>query len=184
MSTRTAALKESLLTVEPAICVERAVLYTKAWQDSEGEPLVIRRALAFSKVLREMRLYIRPGALLVGNQASCPRAAPIFPEFAMRWLIDEMDELPKRPIDRFAVGDDAKAALRGLYRYWQGRTYQDRVIALTRHTLPADYAAAFDVRLSSLNQAIANLGRLSSGDGHIIASHERAMRKLLSLIHI
>ena len=176
MSTRTEHLKESLLAVEPAICPERALLYTRAWQDSEGEPLMIRRALGFSKVLREMRLYIRPGDLIVGNQAGMPRAAPIFPEYAMRWVVEELDAFAKRPIDRFAASDETKATLRELYRYWKGRTYQDRVTALTRHSLPEEIAAAFDFRLSNLNQAISNLGRLSAGDGHIIANYERVIR--------
>ena len=176
MSVRTELLKDTLLAVEPALCPERAVLLTRSWRETEGQPVVIRRAMGFARILREMSIYIRPGELIVGNQASTPRAAPVFPEYAVRWIREELDELPKRPIDRFALSEETRAALRPVCGYWEGRTYQDRVTAVTRHSLPAELAAAFDFRLSTLNQVITNLSRLSTGDGHIIANYQRAMQ--------
>jgi pyruvate formate-lyase/glycerol dehydratase family glycyl radical enzyme len=176
VSVRTELLKDTLLAVEPALCPERAVLLTRSWRETEGQPVVIRRAMGFARILREMSIYIRPGELIVGNQASTPRAAPVFPEYAVRWIREELDELPKRPIDRFAVSEETRAALSPVCGYWEGRTYQDRVTAVTRHSLPAELAAAFDFRLSTLNQVITNLSRLSTGDGHIIANYQRAMQ--------
>ncbi len=122
-----------------------------------------------------MSIYILPGELIVGNQASEPRAAPVFPEYAVRWIVEELDDLPQRSIDRFAVSDATKTALREVCAYWDGHTYQDRVRAVTRHSLPDHLAAAFDFRLSSLNQVITNLGRQSTGDGHIIANYDRVI---------
>ena len=183
MTARTEYLKESLFSITPAICPERAVLLTKAWQQTEGQPVVIRRALGFAKVLEEMSIYIRPGELVVGNQASTPRAAPIFPEYAVRWIREELDELPKRPIDSFEVAETTRTALREVCAYWEGRTYQDRITAVTRHSLPPEIAAVFDFRRSNLNQVITNLARLSTGDGHIIVNYERVMQVgLLALI--
>jgi pyruvate formate-lyase/glycerol dehydratase family glycyl radical enzyme len=175
VSARTERLKEIQLTSEPAICPERAVLFTKAWRESEGQPILLRRAFGFSSVLREMSIYILPGELIVGNQASEPRAAPVFPEYAVRWIVEELDQFSQRSIDRFAVSDPTKAALRDICAYWDGHTYQDRVRGVTRQSLPDHLAAAFDFRLSSLNQVITNLGRQSTGDGHIIANYERVI---------
>ena len=177
MSTRTERLKETLVGIEPAICPERAVSFTRAWRETEGQPILIRRALGFARVLREMSIYILPGELIVGNQASEPRAAPVFPEYAVRWIVEELDDLPQRSIDPFAVSEATKTALRDVCAYWDGRTYQDRVRSVTGHSLPEHLAAAFDFRLSSLNQVITNLGRQSTGDGHVIANYERVMRE-------
>jgi pyruvate formate-lyase/glycerol dehydratase family glycyl radical enzyme len=176
VSTRTERLKERLLAVEPAVCADRAALFTASWRETEGEPILIRRALALRHVLLGMRIYIQDGELVVGNQAAAPRAAPVFPEYAVRWLRDELDTLPGRPTDRFQVSPETAAKVREICDFWDGRTHQDRVQATTRHGLPADLAPAFDFRLSSLNQVVSNLGRQSTGDGHIIADHERVIR--------
>ena len=183
MTERTERLKGSLLEIEPEICAERAVLLTGAWQETEGKPTPIRRALAFARVLHEMSIYIREGELIVGNQASKPRAAPIFPEYAVAWIEEEVDELPRRPIDRFAVSAETRARLREVCRYWRGRTFQDRVSSLTALSLPDDARPAFDTRLATFNQAISNLAHCSTGDGHIVADYgavlQRGLRGLL-----
>lgn len=44
-------LKESVLHATPEICPERALLITKAYRETEGQPMVLRRAKALSKVL-------------------------------------------------------------------------------------------------------------------------------------
>ena len=69
MSVRTELLKDTLLAVEPAICPERAVLLTRSWRETEGQPVVIRRAMGFARILEGMSIYMRPGELIVGNQA-------------------------------------------------------------------------------------------------------------------
>ncbi len=43
-----------------------------------------------------MTIYIEPQTLLAGNQASANRAAPIFPEYAMDWVMEELDRFEKR----------------------------------------------------------------------------------------
>jgi len=80
---RTRQLRDTLLAVTPKICSERARLYTESWEKTEGQPLVIRRAKALERMLSEMSIFIRSGELIVGNQASDVRAAPVFPEFYM-----------------------------------------------------------------------------------------------------
>ncbi|HTX53577.1 MAG TPA: glycyl radical protein [Candidatus Baltobacteraceae bacterium] len=176
MTARTERLREDLLTIVPTVCPDRATLLTASWQDTEGEPILIRRALGLAHILRGMRIWIRPGELVVGNQASAPRAAPLFPEYAVRWLRDELDALPTRPTDQFQISGQTAAAVRQVCDYWAGRTHQDRVQAVTRRSLPPTLATAFDFRLSSLNQVINNLGRQSTGDGHVIVNHEQVLR--------
>jgi formate C-acetyltransferase len=158
------------------LCHERAALLTASWRESEGKPRVVRRALALAKVLREMSIYVQPGDLIVGNQASQPRAAPVFPEYSVDWLVEELPELPKRSIDRFAVSAETSRQLIEICQYWRGDTYQDRARAIIELSLPEDVRSAFDIRYSNLNQVSCNLWKLGSGDGHIVVDYERVMR--------
>jgi formate C-acetyltransferase len=168
VSTRTEQLKESLLATQPEICPERLLLLTAAYQETEGQPLILRRAEALARVLRNMSIYIRPGELIVGNQARCPRAAPLFPENASTWIEKEMDDLGTRPQDAFLVREEDKLTLREVLPYWRGKTHYDYVKALTRQALPVEARAAFNFEHFTLNQALCNFGRATGGDGHII----------------
>ena len=176
MNKRTELLRENLLASEPALCPERAALLTAAWRETEGQPILTRRATGFAAVLRGMSIYISPGELLVGNQASSPRAAPFFPEFAVAWLEREVHELPTRRIDPFRVSLDTKAALLPVIEYWEGKTHNDLVRALNAELLPAEVLASFDPASSCVNQVMTNFGRTASGDGHVVAAYPRLIR--------
>lgn len=96
-------LRQQLLDTEATVCTQRAVLVTKAYKEHEADQVVLRRAYMLKEVLENMSIYIEPQTLIVGNQASQNRAAPIFPEYAMDWVIRELDEVDKRPGDRFTI---------------------------------------------------------------------------------
>src|SRR5512139_3511474 len=103
MSPTVVALRENLLDAMPSVCVERARLLTEAYKQYGYLPPVLLRARALAHVLENMTIYIQPGELIVGNQASRPRAAPIFPEYSVDWIAPEIDEFIKRPADQFSV---------------------------------------------------------------------------------
>ena len=78
MTERIQKLRNGLFESIPAICPERAVLFTESMKKTEGQPIVKRRADAFYQVLDHMTIFVRDGELLVGNQASSVHAAPVF----------------------------------------------------------------------------------------------------------
>jgi pyruvate-formate lyase len=108
MSPNVAALRGNLLNTMPSVCVERARLMTEAYKAYENDPPVLRRARALAHVLQNMTIYIQPGEIIVGNQASKPRAAPIFPEYSTDWIAPEIDDscvhrsIYRRPAGRAA----------------------------------------------------------------------------------
>jgi formate C-acetyltransferase len=140
-------------------------------------PQVVRRALALKEILENMSIYILKGELIVGNQASKPKAAPLFPEFSISFLVRELDEFPKRSYDPFEVSEDVRKAVLEITSYWYGKTHEDRVIYLTRLVLPEEVAKAFDFNSFILNDVIYAGVRKASGDGHIIPNY----RKVLSI---
>jgi pyruvate-formate lyase len=52
MINRTEKLRSRLYQNTPEICLERARLYTDNWLETEGKPIVVRRAMALAKILR------------------------------------------------------------------------------------------------------------------------------------
>ena len=86
MNERINRLREELFSSTPAICAERAVIFTESMKKSEGAPIAKRRAEALYDVLDRMTIYVRDGELLVGNQSSTLRGAPVFPEYSVNGL--------------------------------------------------------------------------------------------------
>ena len=86
---RVVRLRERVLGTEPSLCIERGLLVTEAYASYVADPMVLRRAKALAHILDSMSIYIEEGELIVGNHASAPRAAPLFPEY-------QVDFKPKR----------------------------------------------------------------------------------------
>lgn len=98
LSPRIQAHKMALVhIVKPPVCTERALHYTQAYQQHLDKPIPVRRALALAHHLAERTIWIKHDELIVGNQASEVRAAPIFPEYTVSWIEKEIDDLADRP---------------------------------------------------------------------------------------
>ena len=68
---RIAKLKDSILATLPTICTEQAKFYTQAYNEYEDSPVILKRAYALEKTLKEMTIFIEEGELIIGNQAFC-----------------------------------------------------------------------------------------------------------------
>lgn len=167
LNPRTASMRERILDTQPTVCTERAILTTKAYRAHEQEQVILRRAYTLDAVLRDMSIYIDPEALLVGNQASADRAAPIFPEYAMDWVINELDQFDQRDGDRFTITEENKQVLRDIYPYWKGRTLQDKGYA----AFPQRARLFYDLGI------IKTEGNITSGDAHIAVDYGRVLRE-------
>jgi len=163
---RIAHLREKVLSTKPTVCTERARFYTEVYRDNEEQPVIIKRALALQKTLEKMTIFIDEGELIVGNQSSGHRAAPIFPEYAVDWLPEEMDELDKRPGDAFFITAEHKEELREIASWWKGKVLWDRGRALMTQELR-------DLQDSAIIKAT---GNLTSGDAHIAVDFQKILK--------
>lgn len=164
---RTKRLREKMEKRKATICAQRAVLYTQSFQQTEGEPYILRKAKAFAYTLEHMTIYIEPDSLIFGNQASQNFAAPIFPEYSIQWVIDELDTFAKRSGDIFYIDEKTKEDLRSIAPYWKGHTHEDRVNA---HITDS-------IRMAE-KQGVLHRGGISmSGDGHIVPDHETVLKQ-------
>jgi formate C-acetyltransferase len=165
ISERIAKLKSNILSVRSTICTERAGFYTEVYQEFEGSPVILKRAYALEKTLKKMTIFISEGELIVGNQSSKLRAAPIFPEYVTSWIINELDEFDKRPGDAFYINVDQKNELKEICSWWDGKTLIERGYSL----------------MSPLNREIHDAGiiraegNLTSGDAHIAVNFEKIL---------
>jgi formate C-acetyltransferase len=137
------------------------------YRQNGTEPVVMKRALALSETLKRMTIFIDEGELIVGNQSSELRAAPIFPEYAVSWILEELDELHKRPGDAFHVSENKKEEIRDLCDYWHGKTLIERGYEL----MPDGIREIHEARI------IRAEGNLTSGDGHIAVNLESLLNK-------
>lgn len=159
---RIEAARDKMYHRVATICPERAEIITESYKETEGQPIVIRRAKALADILKKMTIYIEPNMLIAGNQASVNFAAPIFPEYSFDWVIEELDEFDKRSGDSFQISEDTKERLRKLAPYWVGKTHKDEVL---RNLSPINRQAE--------KQGVLHRGGISmSGDGHIIPNHD------------
>lgn len=170
LHSRTASIRSRLLNTQPAVCVERAVLTTQAYREHEQDQLVLRRAHMLKHVLENMSIYIDEDTLLAGNQASADRAAPIFPEYAMDWVVNELDAFEKRDGDRFTITEENKRVLREIYPYWKGRTLKDKGYA----AFPDQARLLYDLGI------IKTEGNITAGDAHIAVDYARLLREGLA----
>lgn len=129
LTDRIAHYRESVLTTKPYVCAERAVLATQAYQQYQDQPVVLKRAYMLKNILENMTIYIEDDTLIAGNQASENRSAPIFPEYAMDWVIAELDEYEQRDGDVFYITEETKAQLRDIAPYWQHNTTKEKGLA-------------------------------------------------------
>lgn len=174
MTERVRRLRELNLSAKPEICPERARLLTQSWEETKGLPYPIRRAKALEKILTEMTICIQPGELIVGNHASKPRSAPVFPEFDVSYLEQELDEFENRPGDAFIVPESVKDELRGIFNYWRDNTVRD----LATNMLPEETKLAGECYVNVIDSDWV----LQNGDGHIAPDFPRLVNQGLNQI--
>ncbi len=122
MSPRIQRLIDNLYAQMPQIETERAELLTESYKQTEGQPMVRRRALAFAHILENIPITIRDEELIVGSATKRPRSCQLFPEYSFEWILSELDTIDKRSADPFYISEENKNILREIFPYWKGKT--------------------------------------------------------------
>ncbi len=128
-SDRIPRLVEHLYAKMPEIEAARAVLITESYQQTEGEPMIIRRAKAFEHILDNIPIIIRDEELIVGSTTIAPRGCQTYPEFSWEWLEAEFDTVEKRAADPFYISEETKKKLHEANQYWKGKTTSELATA-------------------------------------------------------
>lgn len=171
MISRIERLKNRYLSRKPEICIERALLITEAYEELADQPPALLRAYALQRILERMTIYINEDELIVGNQSTKPRCAPVFPEFSCDWILHELDQFDKRIAGEYYITEENKNILREILPKWNKKTTKDRALTL----IPQESREAM------ANQVFI-LTPLSSGLGHITVDYKKIINMGLEAI--
>lgn len=158
--------REKVLDKKPYICAERALLATESYRLYQNQPPVMKRALMLKNILEKMSIYIEDETLIVGNQASSNKDAPIFPEYTLEFVIDELDKFEKRDGDVFYITEETKAALRSIAPFWENNNLRAKGEAL----LPEEVNVFMETGFFGME------GKLNSGDAHLAVDYEQLLK--------
>jgi len=157
-------LRERLINTEPVICPDRAMLWTMSFKKSEGLPTVVRAALALKETLSGMTIMIHDDELIVGNQGSALRAAPLHPQINL-WFLDELNRFEMRDGSKFLISDETKQKLASTMEYWRGKNVFDRTQAMLSKA--AKESATANVFTCNYT--------MTKGTGHFLLNFEKVL---------
>lgn len=166
LTERMKEFREEVLDEKPYIDAQRAILATLAYKENLNQPRVMVRAKMLEKVLDNMSIYIEDKSLLAGNQATKNRNAPIFPEYTMEFVMNELDQFEKRDGDVFYITEKTKEQLREIAPFWQNNNLRARGEAL----LPEEVHVFMETGVFGME------GKLNAGDAHLAVNYERILK--------
>lgn len=165
LTPRMATFRKEILDEKPYIDAQRAVLATQAYQANQNQPNTMKRALMLENILNHMSIYIEDNTLLAGNQATKNCNAPVFPEYTMEFVMDELDTFEKRDGDVFYITEQTKEQLRDIAPFWNNNNLRARGEAL----LPEEVRVFMETGVFGME------GKLNAGDAHLAINHEKLL---------
>ncbi|MDO9533778.1 MAG: pyruvate formate lyase family protein [Bacillota bacterium] len=128
-------LSKTQRTTNGVVVPERALLVTEAYQKHVGAPQVVKCAEGVSNMLRNVPIAIYPDELVVGNLGCDKKAALVFPEFGLNWILDEMengllDYSDNRTHDYFKFSKETQCSLSDIKDFWRGQCIEDAVVPM------------------------------------------------------
>ncbi len=112
-----------------------------------------------------MTVYIEDKSLLAGNQATKNRNAPVFPEYTMEFILNELDLFEQRDGDVFYITEDTKRQLREVAPFWENNNLRVRGEAL----LPDEVSVFMETGVFGME------GKLNAGDAHLAVNYGRLL---------
>lgn len=167
LTSRMQSFREEVLNDKPYIDAERAVLATRAYEANKNQPRVITRARMLKEILDNMSIYIEEQTLLCGNQATKNNNAPIFPEYTLEFVLNELDLFEKRDGDVFYITEETKDQLRAIAPFWENNNLRARGEAL----IPEEMSVFMETGVFGME------GKLNAGDAHLAVNYERVLKE-------
>ncbi|MGI6629823.1 MAG: glycyl radical protein [Bacillota bacterium] len=123
-------LKKRVLETRPEMDLENARILTESFRETEGEPLVLRKAKGFRRQCQEKTVTIWPDELIVGCSGSKTRGGILCADTCWSVLNDELDTISERRYDHFYLKpEDRKIFEEEIRPYWKGRSNYEEWLA-------------------------------------------------------
>jgi trans-4-hydroxy-L-proline dehydratase len=132
ISPRVKKLREKSLNAVEKLSAERALLITQFYKSDEARELSapVKRAKAFEYLLKNKKICINEGELIVGERGPAPKETPTYPEISLHSLKD-LEILNSREKVSFRVDDEVKSIYeKEIIPFWKGKSNRDRIMSL------------------------------------------------------
>lgn len=146
LSERVKKLRQQSINSVETLTAERAILLTQFYKttDLSGLSTPVIRARAFEFILKNKKLCINDGELIVGERGPAPKVTPSYPEICVHSLQD-LDILDSREKVSFKVDDETKKIYaEEIIPFWKGRSSRDVLMnSMTEEWINAYNAGIF-----------------------------------------
>lgn len=146
ISERVKKLRDQSLNAVEKISAERALLITQFYKSDEARELSapVKRAKAFEYLLKNKKICINEGELIVGERGPAPKETPTYPEISLHSMND-LEILNSREKVFFRVDEEVKSIYeKEIIPFWKGKSNRDRIMSLmTPEWLNAYHAGMF-----------------------------------------
>ena len=132
LSDRVKNLREQSLNAIEKLSAERASLMTQFYKSDASRELSVpvKRAKAFEYLMRNKKLYIGDGELIVGERGPAPKETPTYPEISLHSL-EDLEILNSRQKVSFKVDDETRKIYeKEIIPFWKGISSRDRIMNL------------------------------------------------------
>lgn len=164
---RIKALKNAIYDATPTVEADRAELVTASYKETEGLPIIIRRAKAVEKILTEIPIAVRDNELITGSLTVSVHGCQIYPEYSFDWVEKEFDTMATRMADPFEIPKDTAKRLHNAFLYWPGKTTSDLATSyMSQPCLDAQANGVFTVGNYYFN-----------GVGHVCVDYGKVLAK-------
>lgn len=114
----------------PRISLDRARLMTESFRKTEGQPLVLRWAIALKYIVEHIPVYIGEYDIVVGRADGNPgRHGLIYPELDGSFLEQAVDRLTKGKTPYIITDEAIRATREEIVPYWNGKTFHELLVA-------------------------------------------------------
>lgn len=132
ISDRVKRLRDQSLNAVERISAERALLITRFYKSDDARELSapVKRALAFEYLLKNKKICINQGELIVGERGPSPKETPTYPEISLHTLKD-LEILNSREKVFFRVDDEVRSVYeKEIIPFWKGKSNRDKIMSL------------------------------------------------------
>lgn len=151
-------IKKHLLNARCMLDPQFSILYTKEWKNSEGEPLLIRRARSYKYAIENITPVILPDELITMQKTRYMRGAPVYLQYSQKFY-PHMISNAEHPDDDvydvgmgggrthkagegliqmgiFAMKEEDSKPLMDCCEYWNGKCIEDESLKFLQETMP------------------------------------------------
>jgi pyruvate formate-lyase/glycerol dehydratase family glycyl radical enzyme len=131
ISERVKKLRDQSLNAVETMSAERAQLMTQFYKSDEARELSapVKRAKAFEYLLKNKKICINEGELIVGERGPAPKATPTYPEISLHSLKD-LEILNSREKVFFRVDEEVMDIYENeIIPYWEGKSNRDMLMS-------------------------------------------------------